>query len=91
MGFGRKMAHRVNGAVIKNFCHGFFITDVFTKKSVPTAEILFHTFKIFGIAGIGKLIHIYYAPAEISFIKQVAYEVGTDKSAPACDQKIFKH
>ena len=89
VGFGGKVADRVDPVGVENAFHGRGVADVRPLEHVAPVLGRLDVGQVFRVARIGQAVHIDDAAGKIRCFEQVADEVRTDEAAAAGHQDVF--
>jgi hypothetical protein len=80
MGFGSKMAYRVNVIPVEDLLHQTGITNISLYKDITSGIFDVDSPKVFRITGIGQFVDINNPTLEVRFCKKVINKIAADKT-----------
>ena len=83
---GREVAHRVDAVLGEDCVHPLEAADVLPQEDVAAGEAFFEIAQVFGVPGVGQLVHVDEPALEARLLQQGTDEVAADEAAAAGDQ-----
>jgi len=83
MGFGSKMAYRVNVIPVEDLLHQTGITNIGLYKDITSGILNVDSTEVLRITGIGQFVDINNPTLEVRFCKKMINKIAADKTTAA--------